>query len=121
VDTDMIEFIRARLDELERVAREFDWAPRNHYEVTEPEASPEYTTVLMPPDLLLADAQAKGRILDALAAYVAQVPDWDDFPTYDRGYVEGLQRAVAELAAPFARHPDYRASWGPQPIPGTPT
>jgi len=62
---------------------------------------------LIDPDRVLAECEAKRRIVED-----NPYPD-AEFPDYDGGYQSAWEDYRKILALPYANHPDYRPEWRP--------
>lgn len=99
---DIVRFLRARWDGLEKTARcrLADYAQYGQYELD--------------PDDVLADLESKRRILDEYEkALDRRRRHPDDLAS--AGALLQMVSVVKLLALPFATHPDYRDEWRPQP------
>jgi hypothetical protein len=94
--TDLISFVRARLDEREALYRKFVQPP------ADPRGGPHESWAMR-------DIIAKTAIVDAYE--IAR--DADSVGAHLAGTVYGLGCAVAVLAAIDSSHPDYDESWRP--------
>jgi hypothetical protein len=103
-------FLLARLAEDEEVAHVFDWSKPTQFETIGMEPSPEYVTVYVSPARVLAECEAKRRIVEAWAAADRMA---GSYPGTDAGIAMGLELAVEFLALPYADHPDYDEAWRP--------
>jgi hypothetical protein len=109
MSSDLVAFLRARLDEDEQVAvaagRKWSGIRVESYSEREPEHVARHD-----PARVLAEVVAKRRI-------VAEYTLWSDNPggeMREYGYEEGLEFALRYLALPYASHPEYRADeWSP--------
>lgn len=116
---DLVQFLRDRLDEDERLAQ----AAKGAYIFKGDGFVPGgQTSTLIPmevyrhiarqgPERTLAEVEAKRRI-------VQEFEHWDETTTIvsdqrDIGVMEGLEDAMRLLALPYSDHPDYRAEWRP--------
>ena len=108
--TDLAGFLLARIGEDEAVARKVvaavkapDYVIVRVYEQPEPGVTVQRDVALYRPDRVLAECEAKRRIVEECGH------------TVDRFTYSGdLARAVlALLALPYADHPDYRQEWKP--------
>jgi hypothetical protein len=132
VTADLVAFLRARLDEDERCAREAIEPSQMHPwgDVNLPRVSPEQVPdevrgylggtwgehfARHVPARVLADVQAKRAIL---AAYATQyeaarqdVPNPPEFSPYKTGRLVGLQIAIQAWASVYADHPDFDPAW----------
>ena len=122
---DIVEFLRARLDEDEAVAREAQEMRRQAYGVDEGEWSPPLKAwddhpsgvVIAEPARVLREVEAKRRIVDRAEEAGRE---------FDRQCAAGIhsaaareataawvpiQNAVADLASAYADHPDYDPEW----------
>jgi hypothetical protein len=122
----LVEFLRARLDEDEAVAREVpkpyvsgNWIVEDtFYEgmilvdrhgVAEENETTRHMT-RWSPARVLADVKAKRAIVrdyDEAVSYFAA------HPMAPAGEVHGIESALKRLAAAYADHPDYDATWAP--------
>ncbi|MEO3978790.1 DUF6221 family protein [Streptomyces sp. CAU 1734] len=127
---ELIAFLRARLDEAERLAREAAeaaWSPdwyyddfvheiRDHGNGNElahiPWAGVGAHIEHWDPARVLAEVEAKQQLLTIYADVAAS--DLPDEPfEYAYGWANGLGRAVRLAVLPYADHPDYREEWRP--------
>lgn len=114
MSNDLITFLRARLDEDERLAKECE-----RLGVAEPGGA-LYEYVQTPfnehaaareladhfgPARVLAEVAAKRGIIDRYEHYRAHVAEYASVATY--------AHVLRVLAQPFAGHPDYREEWKP--------
>lgn len=131
---DLVQFLRARLDEDEKTAVGADDSlgrTRRHWSVgpngEEVLASGFYQMVAdVPagvarhvarhdPARVLAEVDAKRRVLDEYEASAAASGEADeDGYEYADGWAFALQRVVQILALPYADHPNYREAWRPR-------
>lgn len=96
--TDIIDFLRARLDERNEVADQIHLALCSYILATEDMPVPEWCDCGQP-TFVRADVQAKRRLLD-----LWQMHD-------DNGECCDQNQAKALLAVPYADHPDYDPTW----------
>lgn len=128
---DLVEFLRARLDEDEAVARgasSGEWRRDGVNSVEDsdgrlgiygdgsaPMPSQVEHIVRHDPVRVLADAEAKRRIVDLWEAARREYDAMDK--TAAQGLFAGrlsmAEAAIRALALPFANHPDYREQWRP--------
>lgn len=59
------------------------------------------------PARVLAECEAKRRIV------YRSMNGYPPAPDYERGWREGLERSLRDLAAVYADHPDYDEAWRP--------
>lgn len=119
---DLIEFLRARLDEDEQDDRtEVDTFVKNYGPAQlaiELEGAPR--GVLARAKRGLAEVAAKRRIIELHGATLPkphECPRWSlyDPSTTDTGYWPNGQCLTLQLhALPYAGHPDYSAEWAPE-------
>lgn len=135
---DLVEFLTARLDEDERIARAAatlrgggEWAaepdPEGVIAVTGlPEAWQSFVPVVVNPDddetavhiarhdpaRVLVEVDAKRRIVAAFIE-ASNVDERRNPSAYDYGVAAALGAAVDFLALPYADHPDYDEAWRP--------
>ena len=102
--TTLSEFLLARITEDEAAARELI--------DNGPEWMEEAVSFGANPDRVLAECEARRRIVEGLHNILGDAPDQAD-GTALRGYVEALWVVVQELAAVYADHPDYQPGWKP--------
>jgi hypothetical protein len=104
---DLVEFLRARLDEDER-AVEGTWTP--------PSSTPSHqlatmqgSIVMMRPARVLREVAAKRVLLDDYERFVAErrrmMGGWDSHPE--------VSPVLTAFAAVYDAHPDYRPEWAP--------
>lgn len=114
---ELVEWVRAQVDEDERVAREALHRQattrrmigrRMIEETIQPIAA--WRTSVWPPARVLAEADAKRRILELC---VPSGYDDDGKPFYVGGYGEAYWDVVRLLALPYADRPGYRNGWRP--------
>lgn len=98
---DLVEFLRARLDEDEERARfvQRERGDRHEIESWRLSCHDEYDLLCIEPSRALAEVAAKRRIID----------EGDD--RYDGA--DEHWRVLALLALPYADHPDYDEEWRP--------
>jgi hypothetical protein len=143
VSDDLIAFLRARLDEDEQVALAVpvtEWREGSSWlaDLCDPLPSqrraygiPAEVTLVTETDAahiarwdparVLAEVEAKRRILDIALAYEATIDgEWGCCHSADQIAAGRCPEtnpdeisAIRVLAAPFADHPDYRAEWRP--------
>jgi hypothetical protein len=110
---ELIAFLRARLDEDVKVARDATFWTGGVPEWTA-RAEPDGVHIARhDPARVLADVAAKRRII---AEYAGRDQDVDLMLgryTERQGQWAGLHLAVRLLALPYAGHPDYREEWKP--------
>jgi hypothetical protein len=115
--TELVDFLKARLDEDERTARGTMWEGSGNKADWEEIASATleigveviHTNDRMvnrhvarwDPARVLAEVDAKRRILDTYEAFL------------DESLTAGLDVALHLLALPYDQHPDYRQEWAP--------
>lgn len=111
----LIDFLRARLDDEDRLAREADankengwwWGP-------DAESAPERHIAHWDPTRVLAEIAAKRRILNVLEPFAAfdMHPVKAQSASREEWYVVTAARdAIKLLALPYAGHPHYREEW----------
>ena len=93
---DLVTFLRARLDDSERLAEEFDWAMA----CRDPVAAKRF---------YLADIDAKRRIITA----IHDRKTWRSDPPAEFIDLDIEARVLELLALPYAAHPDYDERWKP--------
>jgi len=108
--TTLTEFLTDRIAEDEAEAHVFDWAEPGEYEASDVEASGEYVTIYMAPSRLLAECEAKRRIIEVHLSGDA----WCDHCSggEHRGNPDACP-TLRLLALPYADHPDYDETWRP--------
>lgn len=123
---DLVQFLRARLDEHEQAARAANVKQGDpRWTVTDGDAVAGHIA-RWDPARVLADVEAKRRIVDRYAdaeRAASEVRDIGWTPRLeDRGKVElagynataiALRGAAECLALPHSDHPDYREEWRP--------
>jgi hypothetical protein len=133
---DIADFLRARLDEDEALAREAPPGPWHIGNAVDPTQSCNVHTfpgarmvadglnwltaehiARQNPARVLAEVEAKRRLVKEFAQTGSEpdTPERRDSPHWqgDFGYLQGLARAVHLLASTYADHPDYREEWRP--------
>ena len=130
---DLIAFLRARLDEQERKAREAAqraerWPVNGtwHLEGVEHDVVGDEEAYCAPhnvehiaandPAYVLADVDAKRRIIGQMADEAAEGEYWLEYwreGSRPGNNVEVAIWALLTLALPYADHPDYREEWRP--------
>jgi len=115
VSTDLIAFLRARLDEAEaaRAYRLDQWTPEAH----ESYCPGDEGCICGRPAFVLADIAAKRAILDlhgGLSACPVCISDREGRYPEDWRNDQTPCQTVRLLAEPFADHLDYQATWRPQ-------
>jgi len=125
---DLVQFLRARLDEDERIAQGHQqWSPSWHQddcvnEIRDDENAGTVATVYRlgdrthiarhDPARVLAEVDAKRRIVDSYErATENRHAHLGDLAS--AGAFLALHGAVKSLALPYADHPDYRPEWAP--------
>jgi hypothetical protein len=113
----LTEFLLARLDEDEAVARDamhptdlYDSAAEAVYERAENEGAPLRGLRHFgrwSPTRVLAEVEAKRRIVEMHST----IADLDPTPPEVAGMQRALGKAVALLALPYADHPDFQEEW----------
>jgi hypothetical protein len=102
----LTEFLAARLDEDERVAHE---AAESDAMTSKPSTPPtrKWTHIARhDPARVLAEVEAKRRIVEMGASYVPELEHGDNGEW-------ALDATLRLLALPYADHPDYRQEWRP--------
>ena len=112
--SDLAEFLLARIAEDERVAKVADIGvghgvrPDELWTITNPPRGEVCAT----PARVIAECEAKRRIVERLDAYLTENAE-----TEPEGLWELLDdhawATLYNLAAPYADHPDYREEWKP--------
>lgn len=108
----LIAFLRARLDERAEMVRRANAVSMNGIETIDEEA----WSFLADPDWALADVAAKRAIVRMAELADQAVTTGSRFAwinAQDSGARSVLMTALAELALPYADHPDYREEWKP--------
>jgi hypothetical protein len=119
---DVVEFLRARLDEDDRLARSAlaETPVESGRETRYP--YPERLATCMHngrhgPARVLREVEAKRAILAAWASAESRRPPKGEWYEYAQGIGDGradaLRDAVKILAAVYGDHPDYRQEWKP--------
>lgn len=107
----LVEFLHARIEEDERAARDGNDAADGSHEGGESwelSASAEYLTVYVSHARVLAECEAKRRIIELHQAEDGQHPD---FCGHDLREIPCL--TLRSLALPYAEHADYHEAWRP--------
>lgn len=121
--TDLVAFLRARLDDDEQAASFFHWATADQSDVQptwDIEHHPVDVALMLSPARVLAEVDAKRRILDEHPIYRNSANDpvcgtcGQDDQTGDL-IGDWPCPTVQLLAMPYADHPDYREEWRPDP------
>jgi hypothetical protein len=126
---DLVEWLRAQLDEDERIARAAGgtwWAPPDLVGQVHDSGGVNIEAKLRSfathiaehdPARVLREIDAKRRLVDEFAQVGSQpdTPDRRASPRWkgDFGYLQGLARAVHLLASAYADRPGYRDDWRP--------
>lgn len=129
---DLVQFLRARLDNDERIAREADegpWQLKTLGRHDQAAVSTEGPGALVQLDGVRATANGAhiahhdpARVLREIQAHRTTVDEYDialgvpaatDQAAYWKGHVETLREVCLRLATVHADHPDYQAAWGP--------
>jgi hypothetical protein len=107
----LVEFLRARLDEDEQVARavEPDTDVDVPYTSQAAQAAQYAFLKRFGPARVLAEVDAKRRLIAKYEHYDASAR----YPDSEGGMAMGLEAAVEFAALPYAAHPDYREEWRP--------
>lgn len=133
---DIVAFLNARLDDDERVARAaaqvaiaYQWADSPEGNVIDPKIADRYAYLATGPgrrsldDIgvhiahwdparVLAEADAKRRIVRAAEERLQDLLDFPDDDTYRLGWA-ARRWDLKVLALPYAEDPDYRTEWAP--------
>jgi hypothetical protein len=99
---DLIEFIKARLHDDERTAREAGTTGPSGPAMFVIDDDYAHDTVAISADRVLAEVDAKRRVLGEMQSHLAD--DETD---------QTAQWFVKIMAVPYAGHPDYRQEWAP--------
>lgn len=118
--SDLVTWLRAQLDEDERVVRQLLAEPGGFYiEAETPDVnvmSIGAYTARWEPKRMLAEVEAKRRILDDYAdADHLQRVGWENDEPSKFEYAareEALEKVVKLLAQPYAGRPGWREEWG---------
>lgn len=115
--SDLVAFLRARLDDEARLATAashaglgIDIGPDGHAVSSHPDAQDHIATWY--PRRVLAEVDAKRRIVDKLAAMCQAADELDRNDPMGAGYDEAPD-LLRLLGLPYADHPDYDPSWKP--------
>jgi hypothetical protein len=113
----LIAFLRARLDEDERVARTADeaWDP-DDYEWQDLDEGPRRHIGRHDPARVLAEVDAKRETLtfcEHLLETKRAQEAADELSEYSLGRAQAGGHMLRLLALPYASHPDYREEWRP--------
>jgi hypothetical protein len=113
---DLVQFLRARLDEDERRARRAIDGPRNQFVSADEDIDPllfdEDGTFALPARVL-AEVDTKRQMIDEYARN-AEAAEAEQCPNEWNGGIDKLGHFVLPLLAlPYAGHPDYRDEWRP--------
>ena len=112
---DLVQFLRARLDEdaaaASQCAGDGQWTPEA-IAFYGPDLSPEVRGHMArhDPARVLAEVDAKRKLL---TEYEEVQHDEDASYEWAGGWTNGLRHAAALLALPYATPPDYRDTWRP--------
>lgn len=107
--TDLVEFLRARLDEDERAARRSLDAPADALRYSDVDEWSESLAWRFTEDRVLREVEAKRRIVATFAALDSH-PNRLTYADMQQQWV-ALRAVIAALAMPYADHPDYREEW----------
>lgn len=125
MNSDLVVFLRTRLDEDERTvraatqgywvwSREFVTPPGYHHRTVGPlEPGDAAYIAAWAPARALREIHAKRQIVDQYAEVTHN--DTDDDYEYADGWANALGLAVRLLAQTYADHPDYLEEWKPCP------
>lgn len=108
----LTDFLLARIAEDEAVAREWPEDPGPPPEGYPFWIDPHGHPIYQPRGRVLAECDAKRRIVDHYA-HLMQPGEPDISPEYDDGYIDATEFALKIVALPYADHPDYRPEWAP--------
>lgn len=107
--TDLVDFVRQRLDEDEQTTKRADAMTVDLDEPLSVIEGDEYTHLVINPSRVLAEVEAKRRIVNDVAR-----------KAFDNEYGSGFDDAAIAmndvlklLALPYASHPEYDESWRP--------
>ncbi|MFH8336936.1 DUF6221 family protein [Streptomyces sp. AM6-12] len=107
---DLVEFLRARLDEDEQIARDANTSPEMVTGIPRSYASAPVALHIVrhDPARVLAEVDARRGIVDDLA----EVIRWAERASLDyQDGADACERTLKRLALPFADHPDYNEAW----------
>lgn len=97
---EITEFLLARIAEDEAIAR----AAVDDDEAPGPAEVPPDDRVVIDPDRMLAECEAKRQIVEEVMG---------DKSALLQGWGLGLEHAIKHLAIPYADHPEYDEAWRP--------
>jgi hypothetical protein len=112
--SDLVEFLRARLDEDERIIKGLDevgdWSSLfgrdGGFGARDDDDAFSAAGDRFAADRLLAEVEAKRRI-------IGLEPPNSEFPDFDGGCRSTWEDVLWELAQPYAGHPDFNPGWKP--------
>lgn len=110
MSADLMTWLRAHLDEDERVARR---APRTWRSELMILHEAQAHVARFDPARMLREVEAKRRILNSLPSWNLPARPEDDEPEYAYGYARGLYEAIQWLAVLYADQPGYLDEWRP--------
>jgi len=111
----LTEFLTERIGEDEAIARALaDSTWQDGWDGLTPESWAHFQR--FDPARVLAECEAKRRILQRCADSLERYQDGDDdeaFSAYLKGLAAAARSALWDLAGVYANHPDYRQAWTP--------
>lgn len=117
---DLVQFLRARLDEDEQTLREANTSPEMVTGIPNSYAQAPvalHIARFADPARVLREVDAKRQLVYEFEQTGSEpdTPEHRASPHWqgDFGYLQGLARAVHLLALPYVDHPDYREEWRP--------
>jgi hypothetical protein len=117
VTADLVEFLRSRLDERQRIAEDAETAVRRW---PEPEPSPWdlLARLRQTPAEVLAEVAALRAIIDACEAASRSASGLVPAEEFGARLANELfaVAVLRHLAAPHASHPDYQTAWSPNAV-----
>lgn len=106
---DLVEFLTARLDEDETVARETRWHEQFVFGTDRWFASHGNAITSMAPHRAVAEVAAKRIIITEFEECRDEAPVGDRYT----GQLEALDRVIRTMGVVHADHPDYCQEWKP--------
>ncbi|MFF7096385.1 DUF6221 family protein [Streptomyces rubradiris] len=110
---ELVQFLRARLDEDEQIARDANASPEMVTGIPRSYASAPVALHIVrhDPARVLRDIEARRGIVDDLAQVIREGEEYKG-PDYYEG-VDACERTLKRLALSYADHPAYREEWRP--------
>lgn len=105
---DLVQFLRDRLDEDQRLANGATWAPESDWETLgNLDSGLARWIARHDPARVLAEVEAKREVV----RLAERAHDYHE--TFMNGFAAAMEHALRLFALPYADHPEYRDEWRP--------